>query len=293
MELRLLKYFLAVAREGSVTGAAERLHITQPTLSRQIRELEEELGQTLLVRGSRSVSLTGEGLLLQRRAEEILDLVDKTEREVSQADKNLSGDIYLGAGETVGVQLLTGAAERLHAPGVCFHLYSGDSMEICDRLEKGLIDFGLVFAPVDLTRYQAVSLPHRDTWGLLVRQDHPLAGQERVELEQLLGQPLILSRQALKNGLLSDWFGQKAARVQVAGTYTLVFNGSLMVRSGMGCAVCLDKILNTAGTDLRFLPLDPPCQAESYLVWKRHQRFSPAADRYREALLEELAQPQN
>lgn len=245
MELRLLRYFLTVAREGSITNAANALHITQPTLSRQIHELEEELGQPLLVRGSRSVSLTGEGMLLRKRAEEILELVEKTEREVSLGDDVLTGEVSVGAGETVGVHFLTKAAQELRRryPEVRFQIISGDGMEVCELLDKGLIDFGLVFDHVDRSKYNAIPVPWRDVWGVLVRKDHPLAEKEAVTPADLIHQPLLVSRQVLKGPLLPEWFGAGLDALNIAGTYTLAFNGSLMVEDGMGCALCLDRII--------------------------------------------------
>ena len=250
MELRLLRYFLTVAREGSITNAANALHITQPTLSRQIHELEEELGQPLLVRGSRSVSLTGEGMLLRKRAEEILELVEKTEREG-------------------------------------FRIISGDGMEVCELLDKGLIDFGLVFDHAERSKYNALPVPWRDVWGVLVRKDHPLAEKEAVTPADLIHQPLLVSRQVLKGPLLPEWFGAGLDALNIAGTYTLAFNGSLMVEDGMGCALCLDRIINLGeDSPLCFRPLEPRREAGMHIIWKKYQVFSRAAEKYLE-LLEE------
>ncbi|WP_071429320.1 LysR family transcriptional regulator [Angelakisella massiliensis] len=289
MELRVLRYFLTIAREGNITGAANVLHITQPTLSRQIRDLEEELGQQLFVRNSHSVSLTEEGMLLRKRAEEILELVDKTQRELSQGDEFLSGDVYIGAGETVGVHFLTEAACRLQQeyPDVHFHISSGDGTDVCEQLDKGLIDFGLLFDHVDFSKYHAIPLPYRDVWGVLMRRDSPLAWKESIRPEDLLDQPLIISRQALQNGLLAEWFGQNISRLRIVGTYNLVFNGSLMVEDGMGCVLCLDRIINVSGdSGLCFRPLEPRLEAGMHLVWKKYQIFSKAAEKYLELLLE-------
>lgn len=283
MELRVLRYFLTIAREGSITSAASVLHVTQPTLSRQIRDLEDELGQRLFVRSSHSVTLTPEGMLLRKRAEEILDLVQKTEQEFAQSDETISGEVYIGAGETVGVHFLTRAARRLQEayPDVHIHISSGDATDVREELDKGLIDFGLLFAPVDLARYNAIHLPYRDTWGVLMRRDSPLAQKPTVRFGDLVGQPLIVSRQVFKTNRLQEWFGESAGRLQVVGTYSLVYNGSLMVEDGMGYAICLDGILNTGGdSPLCFRPLDPRQEAGMYIVWKKYQIFSPAAERF-------------
>lgn len=283
MELRVLRYFLTIAREGSITNAANALHITQPTLSRQIRDLEEELGQQLFVRSSHNVTLTPEGMLLRKRAEEIIDLVQKTEQEFAQTEDTVAGDVYIGAGETVGVHFLTRAACRLQEshPDVHIHISSGDATDVREDLDKGLIDFGLLFAPVDLSRYNAIHLPYRDTWGVLMRQDSPLAQKQSIRPDDLLGQPLIVSRQLLKANRLQEWFGKSSGRLQVVGTYSLVYNGSLMVEDGMGYALCLDGIINTSGTSsLCFRPLEPKQEAEMYIVWKKYQLFSPAAGQF-------------
>lgn len=287
MELRLLRYFLTVAREGNITNAANALHITQPTLSRQIRELEEELGQTLLVRGSRSVSLTGEGMLLRKRAEEILELVEKTEREVAQGDDAVTGEVCVGAGETVGVHFLTRAARLLRQrhPDVRFQIISGDGMEVCELLEKGLIDFGLVFDHVDRTKYNTLPVPWRDVWGVLMRRDNPLAQKQAVGPADLLDEPLLISRQVLKGPLLPEWFSTGVEALHIAGTYTLAFNGSLMVEDGMGCALCLDQIIKLPqDSPLCFRPLEPRREAGMHIVWKKYQVFSRAAEKYLELL---------
>lgn len=283
MELRVLRYFLTIAREGNITNAANALHVTQPTLSRQIRDLEEELGQQLFVRGSHSVTLTPEGMLLRKRAEEILDLVQKTEQEFAQTEEAVSGEVYIGAGETMGVHYLTRAARQLQEkyPDVHIHISSGDATDVREDLDKGLIDFGLLFAPVDLSRYNVIHLPYRDTWGVLMRRDSPLAQRESLRLSDLEGLPLIVSRQVYKTSRLQEWFGEVAGQLQVTGTYNLVYNGSLMVEDGMGYAVCLDGIINVTGdSPLCFRPLEPRRQADMYIVWKKYQIFSPAAERF-------------
>ena len=288
MELRVLRYFLAVAQEGNITSAASLLHITQPTLSRQIRDLEEELGHPLFERNSHSITLTAEGLLLRKRAEEILNLVRKTEDELAQTDSALAGEVYVGAGETTGAHLLTRAARRLRDrwPDVHFHMFSGDSADVCEQLDKGLLDFGLLFGPVDEKKYHSLLLPHRDVWGVLLRRDHPLAQKASVCPEDLVSQPLIVSRQTLRRPFFPAWFGRDAESLNIVGTYNLVFNGSLMVEDGMGCAFSLAGLVNVSSpSSLCFRPLEPQVDARMYLVWKRHQVFSKAAGKYLEILL--------
>lgn len=287
MELRVLRYFLTVAQQGNITSAARLLHITQPTLSRQIRDLEEELGHTLFERNSHSISLTPEGLLLRRRAEEILDLVQKTEVELAQPDSVVAGEVYVGAGETIGAHFLTQAACTLREkyPEVHFHIFSGDGVDVCERLDKGLLDFGLLFEPIDQKKYSALRLPHQDIWGVLLRRDSPLAQKDSVSPEDLAGQPLIVSRQTLKRPFFLDWFGKNTEELNIVGTYNLIFNGSLMVEDGMGCAFSLAGLVNVSSpTGLCFRPLEPRVEANIYLVWKKHQVFSRAAEKYLEEL---------
>ena len=207
MELRVLQYFLAVAREQSISRAAQSLHLSQPTLSTQIKALEEELGKKLLdrgVSGSRKVTLTDEGIILRKRAEEILSLVKRTEDEIALSDQIVAGDVYIGAGETDGVRLLTRAAQRTQEryPDVHFHISSGDGADVTDDLDKGLIDFGLLLQTVDISKYEYLELPVRETWGVLVRRDSPLAERAAVTPEDIVNQPLIVSRQAFSGALL-------------------------------------------------------------------------------------------
>lgn len=287
MELRVLRYFLTVAQQGNITSAARLLHITQPTLSRQIRDLEEELGHPLFERNSHSISLTPEGLLLRRRAEEILDLVQKAEVELAQPDSVVAGEVYVGAGETIGAHFLTQAACALREkyPEVHFHIFSGDGVDVCERLDKGLLDFGLLFDPVDQKKYSALRLPHQDVWGVLLRRDSPLAQKNSVSPEDLASQPLIVSRQTLKRPFFLDWFGKNTEELNIVGTYNLIFNGSLMVEDGMGCAFSLAGLVNVSSpTGLCFRPLEPRVEANIYLVWKKHQVFSRAAEKYLEEL---------
>ena len=296
MELRVLQYFLAVAREQSISRAAQSLHLSQPTLSTQIKALEEELGKKLLdrgVSGSRKVTLTDEGIILRKRAEEILSLVKRTEDEIALSDQIVAGDVYIGAGETDGVRLLTRAAQRTQEryPDVHFHISSGDGADVTDDLDKGLIDFGLLLQTVDISKYEYLELPVRETWGVLVRRDSPLAERAAVTPEDIVNQPLIVSRQAFSGALLSSWLGRGLDTLNVAATYSLLYNASLMVEEGMGCALCLDVIINTTGeSTLCFRPLEPGLDVSVYLVWRKYRSLSKAAEKYMEALLTMLRQ---
>lgn len=294
MELRVLQYFLAVAREQSISRAAQSLHLSQPTLSTQIKALEEELGKKLLdrgVSGSRKVTLTDEGIILRKRAEEILSLVKRTEDEIALSDQIVAGDVYIGAGETDGVRLLTRAAQRTQTayPDIHFHISSGDGADVIDDLDKGLIDFGLLLQTVDISKYECIELPVRETWGVLVRRDSPLAERAAIAPEDVVSQPLIVSRQAFSGALLSSWLGRGLDTLNVAATYSLLYNASLMVEEGMGCALCLDGIINTTGESaLCFRPLEPRLEVSVYLVWRKYRSFSKAAEKYMEALAPEF-----
>ena len=286
MELRVLQYFLAVAREQNISAAAQSLHLTQPTLSRQLKELEEELGKQLMVRGNRKITLTEEGMLLRKRAEEILELVDRTEQEVMRCDETVSGDIYIGTGETDGVRQIVRTANQLqeHYPGIRFHIVSGDAVDVCERLDKGLLDFGVLLGDMDKTRYHYMELPMKDTWGVLMRRDSPLAQRETVSPRDLWDKPLILSRQVDNKSGLYRWLRREPSELHTVATYNLIYNASLMVDEGMGYAFTLDKLVNTTGSQLCFRPLKPRLELGMYLVWKKSQIFSKAAELFLERL---------
>lgn len=290
MELRVLQYFLAVAREQNISAAAQSLHLTQPTLSRQLMELEKELGKQLMIRGSRKITLTEDGMRLRRRAEEILELVDRTEKEVMQSDDTVSGDIYIGTGETDGVRQIVRAANQLQGshPGIRFHIVSGDAMDVCERLDKGLLDFGILLGDMDKTKYSCMELPMKDTWGVLMRRDSPLAQQETVSPRDLWDKPLILSRQVDNKSGLYRWLRKEPSELHTVATYNLIYNASLMVDEGMGYAFTLDKLVNTAGSNLCFRPLKPRLELGMYLVWKKSQLFSRAAELFLERLQAQL-----
>lgn len=280
MEIRVLRYFLAVAQEGSVTRAARALHLTQSTLSRQIRELEEELGQTLFSRGGRELSLTREGLLLRQRAEEIVGLAEITEKEFrSLGEKTVSGDLSIGCGESKALSFVTDALKVLQDehPLIIPHFFSGNGEIVMDRLDKGLLDFAVLMGAENTERYYSLPLPNHDTWGLLMDKDDPMAQKKAITAEDLLDIPLILSSQSLSRDELSGWLGFPMSRLHIAATYTLLFNGSLMVRSGLGYALCFDHIA-PSGKDspFAFRPLTSPLS----LVWKKHQILSAPAEAF-------------
>ena len=293
MEIRVLRYFLAIAREGSITNAARFLHITQPTLSRQIQDLEEELGQKLFTRGSRNMTLTPEGMILRKRAEEIISMVDKTEAEFNSMENVVSGDIYIGGGETEAIKLVAQIACELRAsyPGIHYHLYSGNSEDVTERLDKGLLDFGILIQPADISKYDYIDIPARDIWGVVMRRDSPLAEKAVIRKEDLLGVPLICSRQAIsaerRGNEFAGWFGEDFDQLDIVTTFNLVYNAAIMVEAGVGYAVTLDKIANTTeSSSLCFRPLEPRLESGLNIIWKKYQVFSPAAELFLERLRE-------
>ncbi len=284
MELRVLRYFLAVAREESISAAAEMLHLTQPTLSRQLMELEAELGVQLLHRGKRNrgVTLTDAGMLLRRRAEEIVALAEKTEAEIQSTDELVSGDVHIGGGESDAMRLVAKAAKTLYEayPLIRLHLYSGNADDVTERLDQGLLDFGIVIEPASVEKYHHIQLPVRDVWGLLMRRDSPLAQKETVRPEDLDGLPLLASRQTLVNNVVSG-LGYDFGQLHIVATYNLVFNASLMVEEGFGYAFCLDQLVNTSGDSrLCFRPFSPRMEASLSLVWKKYAVLSKAAEKF-------------
>lgn len=295
MELRVLQYFVAVAREQSIVRAAESLHLSQPTLSTQIRNMEEELGKQLLIRGtkgSRKVTLTEEGMILRKRAEEILDLVKKTENEIILSDSVIIGDVYIGAGETDGVRLLAKIAGdlRKNYPGIHYHISSGNGSFVTERLDKGLLDFGLVFGKPDLKKYDALKLPGKDVWGVIMRKDDILAEKETISPKDLWDKPLLLSQEQSDGGDLIQWLHKELSSLNITVAYNLLFNASLFVEEGLGYAISFDKIINTSGnSNLTFRPLNPPLDIEMYFIWKKYQMFSKPAEKFLQQLRESLS----
>lgn len=294
MELRVLQYFLAVAREQNISSAAESLHLSQPTLSTQLKALENELGKQLLIRGtkgSRKVLLTEEGMLLRKRAEEILELVRMTESEISLSNEVIAGDVYIGTGESDLIRIFARAAKRIQEkyPDIHYHILSGNASFVQEHLDRGLIDFGVVYSPVDTSIYSTIKIPVHDTWGVLMRRDSPLAQKDTVQPQDLLDKPLILSAQKADAWPMSNWFGQDISKLNVVATYNLVFNASLLVEEGLGYAVCFDKLINVSGdSNLCFRPLSPTIEAKASIIWKRYQVLSKAAECFLNELKQEM-----
>ena len=290
MELRVLNYFLTVVREGNFSRAAEKLHLSQPTLSRQIKDMEDEYGKVLLIREPRRVLLTEDGELLRRRAEEILSLVEKTEGELLSNDRSISGDIRIGAGESVNFRLVMQVAKEFRNtyPDIRFHIISGDGETTLHRLDRGLIDFGYVYGDLDPAKYHQLSLPARDRWVVLMNNQDELAQKETIASADLHNRPLLLSRQTLSPSThgdeLLDWLGKPLEELHIAGSYTLLYNASLMAREGLGYALSFENIINTKGSDICCRPLKPEIFAQPFIAWKKNQVFSKASQKFLEAL---------
>lgn len=291
MEIRVLRYFLAIAQEQSISGAAEVLHLSQPTLSRQIKDMEDELGKQLLIRGNRKITLTEEGMILRKRAEEIIDLIQKTENEITLTDETISGNIYIGAGETDAIRSIAKIAKSLNIdyPQIHYHITSGDAVDIEDKLDKGLFDFGILLDHFDISKYNYLSLPMKNVWGVLMRRDSSLADKEYITPEDLYEKPLILSRQSIKRSELTSWFKKDISKLNILATYNLIYNASLMVDERMGYAIALDKLINTSGkSNLCFKPLNPKLEIGLSIVWKKYQIFSKASEKFLEKLKDTL-----
>ena len=280
MELRVLKYFLAVAREENITKAAALLHLTQPTLSRQLMQLEEELGVQLFRRSRYHIELTEDGMLLRRRAQELVDLAEKTTREFTMRETELMGEIAIGAGETRSMSFLSRAmvSFRERYPKVTFRIFSANADDVKERLDTGLLDMGLLTEPVDVGRYAFCRMKERDLWGVLVRMDSPLAKLSAVTPDDLSQVPLIVSGRERVQQELANWFGDRWEQLQIASTFNLIINAANMVRYGVGTALSFD--LNFAFDDLRFIPLSPTMDTGTVLVWKKDQVLTPAVEAF-------------
>ena len=286
MEIRVLRYFLEVAREESITHAAVRLHISQPTLSKQLKGLEEELGQKLFVRTNYSIRLTDAGMLLRKRAEDVLNMTDKITEEFRALDADEGGDVHVGCAESDGMRCLARCLQDVQArhPRIRCHLHSGNKEAIAGRLDAGILDFAVIVQDVDLSKYNYLELPHVDTWGVIMRKDSPLARQEAVRMEDLLALPLICSRQGMKADY-PKFFREKVDALHVVATFNLVYNATVLVREGLGYALSFDRLADTGeDSELCFRPLVPALTTKMYVVWKKYQIFSAAARRLLDAL---------
>ncbi|WP_412989438.1 LysR family transcriptional regulator [Pediococcus siamensis] len=282
MELRVLKYFIAVVNEENITKAAQSLHISQPALSRQLKELEEELNVKLFIRGKRQITLTPSGTFLFKRAREMLTLADKTVNNLMNTD-NLMGDLYVGAGETPIMRVVAKLAKKLlvMSPDIHLHFYSANADDIIERLNTGILDFGLVIDPVNKKNFDFIRLPGQTLWGVLLRKDDPLAAKAWIEPTDLKGKPLIISQQSFVNSQIASWFGQTIENSQIVATYNLLYNASLLVEEKIGYAICFEGIINTSGnSNLKFVPLKSEEPLFMNLIWKKNASLSRVAQAF-------------
>ncbi|WP_278846826.1 LysR family transcriptional regulator [Brachyspira pilosicoli] len=284
MEIRVLKYFLTTIREGNITKAAKYLNLTQPNLSRQINMLERDIGHKLFERKHNNIILTPEGILLKKRAEEIINMVDKTRAEFNFTDKVIAGDIFIGAGETWAMSLVASVMKYVQSdyPHIRYNIYSGNFQDITEKLDKGLLDFGLLIDPADLSKYDYLKIPLKDTWGLAMRKDSPLSNKKNITKKDLLNIPLIISRQVIETEIedndFSRWFSDTFDNLNITATYNLIYNALIMVSEGMGYALCLDKLIdNMYHQNICFIPLKPKLESGINIVWKKNQEFSRAS----------------
>ncbi|WP_033126900.1 MULTISPECIES: LysR family transcriptional regulator [Eubacteriales] len=289
MELRVLKYFLTVAAEGNITRAADILHVTQPTLSRQLKELEDEMGTALLIRGKRSVTLTDEGFLFRQQAETIVELADKLEHTFTDKKDIICGTVRIGATEAVGGRTLAVCMKEFREkyPGVQFELYNGMADNIKEMIEHGLLDLGLVMEPIDTAKFEYVRMPQKETWGILVRRDHQLAKKETVTAEDIKQYPLIMpGRENAKEQIL-HWMQCEERHLDIPAYYNILSNAALLVEAGMGCAVCLDGALSIhADPELCFRQIHPAHVTRSVILWKKNHLFSQAASLFVQTIQE-------
>ena len=295
MEFRVLEYFLAIAREGSFSKAAKQLHITQPTLSRQISDLEKEIGKVLFIRGKKQVSLTEDGVFLFNRAKEIVSLKNKTLIEFSKNDDNVYGDVYIGGGESLGMSLIAKTIKLTQDkyPNIRFHLFSGNAESVVEKLERGLIDFGILINSCVTDKYEHIKLGVCDQLGVLMRKDDVLANKNTISIGDITNKPLIVSAQESLENIAKNNYEFNELTKKAICTYNLLYNASLLVREKVGYCICIDNIINTKGSDLIFKPLEPRIDVKLILVYKKYNIFSKAASIFLDLLKQEIEYNEN
>ena len=286
MEIRTLRYFLAVAREENMTRAAEILHVTQPTLSKALKSLEDELGKKLFTRHSFSIRLTEEGVLLRNRAEDLIRMADKIEQEFVSLDDISGGELYLGLAESYQIRYLARMIREFKTryPNLHYHITSGDTEQIADKLDKGLLDFLVLAELPDSRKYEYLAFPEKDVWGLVIPKADPLSEKTVIRAEDLQGAPLFCSEQGW-NGDIRKWAGISFPKLRLEGSFRLSYNGSVFAREGLGYLLTFRHLIDTsAESGLVFRPLDPPLETTLYIVWNRYQAFTPIAERFLDTL---------
>ena len=289
MEIRVLRYFLAIAREENMTRAAQRLHISQSSLSKEIKKLESELGHALFIRTNKNMRLNDEGMLLRKRAEDILAMVDKTAEEFSQLDNIIGGEIRIGCAESHLIKYLARSIKSFKEqyPGTKFHIFSGDTDPVAERLDRGILDLAVIVEPPNLSKYNYLTMPESDKWGVVVRRDSPLAQKETVSLGDLYGLPLFCSEQSMRVDF-PRWCGEDMDRLNFAGTVNLAYNGSVFVREGLGCLLTFENLVDTGEEGgLCFRPITPTLETNMYIIWKKYQVFPPIAELFLKKLRED------
>ncbi len=282
MEIRTLRYFLAVAREENMSRAAEQLHVTQPTLSKSLKALEDELGKKLFTRHSFSIELTEEGVLLRNRAEDLVSMADKIEKEFLALDKLTGGDIYFGLAESYQIRFLAREikAFKTSCPGLRYHITSGDTEQVTEKLDKGLLDFAVICETPDERKYHAISFPEADYFGAAIPADSPLAGKECITAKDLAGLPLFCSEQSWENDI-RPWAKEQFYSLHLDGSFRLAYNGSMFAKEGLGILLTLNNLIDTSSeSGLVFRPLSPHLEMKMYLIWNKYQSFTPIAERF-------------
>lgn len=282
MEIRTLRYFLAVAREENMTRAAEILHVTQPTLSKQLKALEDELGKKLFIRHSFSIKLTDEGILLKNRAEDLVSMADKIEKEFVALDDVTGGDLYLGLAESYQISLLVREINTFKKsyPRLRYHITNGDTEQVAEKLDKGLLDFAVLAETPDSSKYEALVFPESDIWGVVMPADSALAKKKAIRVDDLIGLPLFCSGQGWEKDI-PGWAKDKMDKLHLEGSFRLSYNASLFAKEHLGYLLTFDKLVNTSlESGLVFRPLTPKLETKLYLIWKKHQTFSPIAERF-------------
>ena len=288
MDLRILRYFLAVAEEGNITRAAERLHVSQPALSTQLAALEDELGHKLLERSARGIALTEKGIALKQRADDLVDLAERVEAEIKASDADeIVGTVSIGAGETPAFRFVARAADELHRknPKLCFSVSSGNGEDIVAHLREGTFDLGVLVGPGRYDGFDYLTLPYTHHWGLAVRKDSPLAAKKSISAKDARGIPLICSRQGMVKEFLAGWFGCPFGKLDVVATYNLIYNAAVFVEAGLGAAICIDGMIpQEFATRVVFRPFAPALISDVYLAWRKNVALSPAASTLVDAL---------
>ena len=293
MEIRVLRYFMEIAREENMTKAAEQLHISQPALSKEIKKLEEELGHPLFIRTNKNMRLTDEGILLKKRVRDILEMVDKTTEEFNSLDSITGGEIRIGCAESIQIKYLARTIKlfKKKYPNFIFHIFSGDTEAVAERLDRGLLDLAVIVEPPNLSKYNYLPVPESDKWGVVMRRDSHLAKKSELTFNDIYGLPLFVSEQSIKADF-PRWCGENTEKLNIAGTFNLAFNGSVFVREGLGYLLTFENLVNTSEeSELCFCPIVPLLKTKMYIIWKKYQIFSPIAELFLKKLKEYFSYP--